>query len=115
MAGDEAAVCGGVHARLYFAAFVRAAPHPAVTKPERRQHMERGGRGGAVGDRDADEDVVRRSFRVFGENVEVTIVVKDAGIGELEFGVAATTAAVLFEETCVSEFGLRVFVQRFDV
>jgi hypothetical protein len=35
------------------------APGPGVAKPERPKHVERGGRGAAIGDGEKDEDVLR--------------------------------------------------------
>ena len=49
----------------------RASPRPGVAKPERRQHVQRGRLGAAVGDGEADQDVVGRRLGVLGEDVEV--------------------------------------------
>ena len=50
----------------------------------------------AIGD--ADQDVIRAGLGVFGEHIEVAIPVEDAGVAQLEFGLALAPAAVLLDE-----------------
>src|SRR5690242_21515990 len=45
--------------------------------------MQRRRFSAAVGDGDADQDVVGRVLRVLGDDVEVAVVVEDAGVGQL--------------------------------
>src|SRR5713101_6379371 len=61
-------------------AFVRASPRPLVAKPGGRQQVQRRWFRPAIGHSDSNKNVVRRCFRVFGEDVEVAVLVKDAGI-----------------------------------
>ena len=72
--------------------------------------------GPAVGDRDADQDVVGRGLRVLGEDVEVAVVVEDAGVGELELGLVACRGA-RFSSTsrAYGNSRLRVLVERLQV
>jgi hypothetical protein len=71
--------------------------------------------GAAVGDRDADEDVVRRGLGVLGRQVEVAAVVEDAGLDQLELGLVAAPPAVPFQQPGVGELTLRVLVERLEV
>ena len=54
--------------------------------------------GTAIDHGDADQDVVRIRLGVFGENVEVAVLVEDAGVDQLEFRVLAGAAAVDLEQ-----------------
>ena len=56
----------GLDPRLHLAAFVRAAPRPRVAKPQRRQQVQRRRLRPAIGDRDADQHIVRRRLGVLG-------------------------------------------------
>ena len=59
--------------------------------------------GPAVGDGDADQDVVRRRLGVLGEDVEVAVVVEHAGVGELELRVVLPRRRVLLDEPRVGK------------
>ncbi len=69
-----------------------AVPRPVVLEPERRQQVQRRRLGPAVGGADADQDVVRRGLRVLDEDVEVAVVVENAGVQQLVLGVAPACA-----------------------
>jgi hypothetical protein len=60
----------------------------------------------------ADQEIVRRGLRVLDEDVEVPVLVEDAGVDELELSVELSAAAVFLHQAHVGIFGLRVFVQR---
>ena len=104
---EEAGAAGGF--------FVFGAPGPGVAEPEGGQEGDGGRDWAAVVDGDTDENVVGVRFGVFGENVEVTGVVEDAGVGEFELRIGAGAAAVFFDQAGVGEFGLRVFVEGLHV
>src|SRR6266446_1457031 len=59
-------------------AFVRVSPGPLVAKPGGRQHVQRRCFRPAIGHSDSNKNVVRGCFRVFGEDVEVAVLIKDA-------------------------------------
>ncbi len=101
--------------RLHLAAFVVAAPGPRVAKPERRQQMKRRRVRPAIGDRDAHEHIIGRCFGVFGHDVEVAVLVEDAGVGELKFRFAFAAAAVLLDEPGIGKLALRILVERLHV
>ena len=65
----------------------------------------------AVLDRDAHEQVVRARLRVFHEDVEVAVVVEDAGVEELPLGLGPPAPRVLLDEPCVGVLPLRVLVE----
>ena len=52
----------------------------------------------AVGDGDADQQIVGAGLRVLGEHVEVAVVVEHAGVGELELAVAAPALRVFLHQ-----------------
>ncbi len=91
------------------------APGPRVAKPDRREQVQRGLLGPAVEGVDADQDVVGPRLRVLREDVEVPVVVEDAGVHQLELGVAPLAATVLLEQPRVRVFALRVLVERLHV
>src|SRR5437773_11136636 len=81
--------------RLCSYAFVRASPGPLVAKPGGRQQVQRRCFRPTIGHSDSNKNVVRRCFRVFGEDVEVAVLVKDAGIDQLKLRVAFAAPPVL--------------------
>ncbi len=101
--------------RLDLAALVPAAPRPRVAKPERRQQVQLGRVGPAVGRRNADQDVVGIGLGVLYSDVEIPALVEDVGVGDLEFGIAPRAAAVFRDEQIVGVLGLRIFVERLQV
>ena len=58
---------------LWPAAFMGASPRPCVAKPEGRQYMHGSNCWPAIGNGDADQDVVGVFFCVLGAPIEVTI------------------------------------------
>ena len=49
------------------------------------------------------------------DDVEVAVVVEDAGVDQLELGVARPAAAVLLDQPVVGELALRVLVEELHV
>ena len=86
-------------------------PRPGVPEPERGQEVHGGRLRPAVPDADPDEDVLRRRLRVFDEHVEVPVVVEDAGVDQLEFGLVARAVGVRGHELVVRIRPLRVLVE----
>ena len=86
-------------------------PVPDIAQPERRNQAELRLISTAVDHANADEQVFGAGFGVINEDVEVAVVIKDAGLHQLVFGLVAATATVLFQQVLVGEFLLRVLVQ----
>src|SRR5207245_11057805 len=79
-------------------AFAGATPRPRVAKPERRQKMERRSVRSAIRGGDPDQEIVRRGLCVLDEDVEVPVLVEDAGVGELELSFEPSAAAVFLHQ-----------------
>ena len=54
-------------------------------------------------------------FGVFDEDIEVAVVVEDAGVDQFEFGIVLAAAAVFVDELGVGEFALRILVEHFQI
>src|SRR5215468_6992094 len=80
---------------------------PDVAEPERRQHMQRGGRGPAIDRGDAQEHVLGRRFGVLDKDVEIAIVVEDARVQQLVLRLVTRTPAVRLYEVAVRKWSLR--------
>ena len=93
-------------ARLVRIALSGSAPRPRIAKPERRQHVQRRVVRPAVRDGDANADVVGRGLRVLRNDVEVSVLVEDPGVGELEFRIVASAPLVLGDELPVRKLTL---------
>ncbi len=59
---------------------VRVAPRPGIAKPDGGQKVKQRGIRAAVDGCHPDEDVVVVGLGVFDENVEITILIEDAGV-----------------------------------
>src|SRR5687767_4690223 len=73
--------------------------------------MEGGGLGAAVEDADPDEEVFGGRLGVLDEDVEVTIVVKDAGVDQLVLWLRAAPRGVRRYEVVVGVRSVRVLVE----
>ena len=107
MRGLDDAVSGVTQRRLA----IVFSPRPRVAEPKRRQDPQASRFSPAVVDGNADQYVVRALLRVFDENVEVTVILKDAGVEQFVFELLARALRVLLEQLCVRKFVLRVLVQ----
>ena len=87
------------------------APRPGVAEPQGRQYVQRRGVGAAVGAVDDDADVLGARLRVRQLDVEVPVVVEDAGVDEFVLGLVDTAASVLRDEVGVRKGALRVLVE----
>src|SRR5215510_13522517 len=71
--------------------------------------------GTAICNRHANQNVVLGSLCVFGEDVEVAILVKNAGIDQFELWRAQAAPAIFLDQPSVRIFGLRILVERLHV
>src|SRR5215813_13469048 len=86
-------------------------PRPRVAKPYRRQQVKLRRFGASIGRAYADEYVFGSRFRVFDDDIEITILVEYARVHQLKFRLLTATTPVFFGEPRVRELGLWVFVE----
>src|SRR5262249_10506329 len=65
----------------------------------------------AVGDRDADQDVIDIRLRVVDLNVEVPIVIEDASVDQLDLPAATARLTISAEQLLVRVWPLRILVE----
>ena len=65
--------------------------------------------------RDADQEVVGIGLGVLDDDVEVAVVVEDAGVDQLELRLAAAAPRVLLDELGVGKRRLRILVEPLHV
>ena len=85
-------------------------PRPLVAEPERREDVERGRLRAPVARGDAHQDVGRGRLRVVDLDDPVAVVVEDAGVDQLVFGLELGPRRVGLDQVLVRERGLRVVV-----
>ena len=85
-------------------------PGPLVAEPERREDVERGGLRAPVSCGDAHQDVGRGRLRVVDLDDPVAVVVKDAGVDQLVFGLELGPRTVGLDQVLVRERRLGVVV-----
>src|SRR6516162_268860 len=100
-------VADATHARLV----VAAAPGPGVAEPQRRQDVHLGRLGPAIVDRNLDQNIFRPILGVFDEDVEVAVVVEDAGVEQLVLELIPAAAAVGVNQIGVRELPLRILIE----
>src|SRR5262249_25179540 len=61
------------------------------------------------------QQVVRPALGILNNDVKIAVIIKDAGIEQLELRLVSATAAVLLHEPSVWELALRVLVEHFQV
>ena len=64
---------------------------------------------------DANEQVFRRLLGVFDIDVEIPVIVEDAGVDEFKLSCAQATPPIFLDQTRIRKFRLRVFVERLHV
>ncbi len=69
----------------------------------------------AIPSRDANQNVFHRSLGVLDEHVEIAILIEDARVHQLEFGIQLGAALVYCDELIVRKRGLRILVEKFHV
>ncbi len=92
-----------------------AGPGPRVPEPERGQHVHPGRFRPPVVHGDFQENVLGRGFRVFHEDVEVPVLVKDPGIDKLIFRIVFSACGIGRDQVTIGKFALRVLVQHLQV
>ena len=90
-------------------------PRPGVAEPECRQQVQRRRFGPAIGQGDANQDVIGRVLHVFGEDVEITVIVEQAAVHEFELRLCPAAAAVLLDQPRIRKFGLGIFIERLQI
>ena len=83
---------------------------PRVAEPQRRQEVHRRRVAAAVGERDPDVDVVGRALGVLDVDVDVAVVVEDAGVEQLVLQLEPASGTVRGDEIGVRELAQRVAV-----
>ena len=91
-------------------------PGPLIAEPQRRQHMQRCGVRPAIGDRDADQNVVRVGLGVFDEDVEIAVLGRRRRCRSAQTrDRCASAPLVLVEQARVGKLSLRILVQALHV
>ena len=112
----QAPVVGTHEVRLGPATLVvGGAPRPGVPEPQGRQQVQPSRFGGAVSDRQANQDIVGGCLRVLRRHVPIAVSVEHSGVGKLVLRFVAAAAAVLLAEPFVGKLGLRVLVEGLEV
>ena len=78
-------------------------PAPGVAKPHLGQHVDRRFVGTAVVDGQTQQNVVGAGLGIFDVDVEVAVVVEDAGLDDLEFGLLAVAPRVLLQQEIIGK------------
>ena len=84
---------------------------PVVPEPQRRQEMQFGRVRSPVDRRDLHQDVFRTGLGVLHEDVEVPVVVEDAGVEQLVLDLVPGTPAVRLHQVGVGKRRLRILVE----
>src|SRR5271156_950841 len=90
-------------------------PRPSVSKPQMRKNMQDRILGAAIESLDAYTDVLGVGFGILDEDIEIPVVVENAGIEQLEFRPLSRSPAVFFHQMGVRKLSLRVFVKHTHV
>ena len=69
----------------------------------------------AVGDADLNEDVGWRLLGVFHKDIEIAVLIENAGIHQLVLGFSATAPPVRLDQITIRIFILRIFVEHLHV
>src|SRR5271163_1580354 len=73
--------------------------------------MQERGLGASIADADFNQQIVGRRLRVFNKNIEIAIVVENAGVQQLVFLFIARALAIGLDEVVVRIGALRVLVE----
>ena len=52
---------------------------------------------------------------VFGKDIEIAVVVKDASVDQFELGRSQTAPPIFLDQTRIGKFRLRIFVERLHI
>src|SRR5262249_38314878 len=84
---------------------------PTIAKPNRRQHMKFGSFRSPIVNGDLDQNILRRLLCIFDEDIEVPILIKNAGVDQFIFKLLAISSGVGLNQFVVRIGGLWVLVQ----
>src|ERR1700736_2015649 len=90
-------------------------PAPCIPEPKLRQHMDRSGLRSAIDCCDLHEDVLRIRFRILDEQIEVTVLAKNAGVDQFELRVLLGSPPVLLNKLGVRKRVLRIFIESLQI
>src|SRR5580658_2444278 len=77
--------------------------------------MQPRGLGSPIPCGDADQDVLRRRFRILHKHVEVAALAKYSGVNQLILGIVTRALCVFIDQLRVRKCRLGIFVQKFQV
>jgi hypothetical protein len=77
--------------------------------------MERRRLGAAIDRFDANKDIVRRRLGVFDKNVEVAVIIEDAGIDQLVFQLVLAVSAIFLDEAGLRKLCVGILVEKLHV
>ena len=86
-------------------------PRPRVAIPQCGKQVQAGILQAAIVDRDANQDVFRRSLGILDKNVEVTIIVEDPSVDEFVLQLVSGASLVGDDDVLVGIGPLRVLIQ----
>jgi hypothetical protein len=107
---DDGGLCDVVHA-LQQRAFPLVALRPRVPEPERRQQVKRRAIRAPVVRGDAYEQLLDAFLRELHVDVEVAVVVEDAGVDQLVLGLRPASPRAGLDQVRIGEGRLRIAVQ----
>jgi hypothetical protein len=86
-------------------------PRPRVAKPHRGEDMDRRRLRTAIDHGHLEQEILGIGLRVFDVDVEVTAVVEDPGVVQLELGLVTAAAQAFLEQRLVRKAALRILVE----
>src|SRR6266404_267222 len=91
----------------------RISPSPGIAEPQMRQQMQLRSLWPTIESFDANTNIFRPSLRIFDEDVEVAVIVKDSRLQQLVLGRAnlPPAPAVFLYQLRVRKLLLRIFVE----
>src|SRR5208283_5198035 len=90
-------------------------PGPHIAKPEGRENYNLGCLLRAVGNGNADVNIVSVLFRVFCEHIKVATPLKNAGVDKFVLGKVQPAISIDGDQFVVRKFSLWVFIEGFKV
>src|SRR5438874_6215848 len=90
-------------------------PAPGIAKPQCWDQVQFGILWSAIKGFHANANIFGTGLGILNEDVEVAVIVEDAGIQQLIFHSAAVAPAVLLDQLTIRKFSLRILVQHLHV
>src|SRR5947209_17055480 len=81
---------------------------PDIAKPQVRQQMQGSSTGTAVERLDTDAVIFRRGLGILNHDVEIAVLIENAGVEQLELEALSITATVLGDQPGIGKFALRI-------